>query len=176
MDDRSVIFIYMDHLHTFRKFILAESEKGLPLKKLKENDMKEYSETDKQILDFMADNTELIEEGSDIDEIDGPLVNEAYFTLDDVAGKKFLKDAGGIDALAYIIEQDEMFFGEVDQGTVQLMKERRYDGLANLYVFYRGKELLEDSEVLKQKIAADDDEMDQADIEQLEEELRFLSS
>ena len=177
MDDRSMIFIYMEHLHTFRKFILAESEKGLPLKKLKENEMKEYSETDKQILDFMADNAELVDEGTDIDEIFHFLVNEAYFTLDSVAGKKFLKDAGGLDALAYIIEQEDYeTMGGGDGSILSLLKERSYEGLANLYVYYRGQEILQDSEVLSQKRAADEDTMDQADIEQLEEELRFLAS
>ena len=166
----------MDHFQTFRKYLLVESENGLPLSKLKEQDMPEFSEIDKEILQFMADNVDQIEVGDYVDEVANRLGNEAYFTTYHSDGFDFLQRAGGLKALAYILDKERDLIGEVSEETIDDLKEENYSPLANLYAFYKVEELILASEIYAQKIARGEEEMDQQDIEDLKTELEFLAS
>lgn len=171
MDDRSVIFIYMEHLHTFRKFILAESEKGLPLDSIKEQGMKEYSEIDKEVLSILADMTENIPEGTPANEVDDYV---AYGT------EPFVYHREGIDFINSFpggwTSALEYFLGTEDaEWLSNAIAEGNWAGVATTIYQEKARELLQDSEILSTAERLDND-LTQEDIEQLGEEFRFLAS
>ena len=172
MDDRSMIFIYMEHLHTFRKFILAESEKGLPLKKLKENDMKEYTNIDKKVLSILADMAENIPEGTPVDEVDDYMIYQAEPFIYHSDGLDFINSfpGGWTYALEYAFDSDHS-----DNWLSTAVAEGNWAGVATAIYQDKGMELLQDSEILitAEKLGND---LTQEDIEQLGEELEFLAS
>jgi hypothetical protein len=143
---------------------------------LNEQELPNFSDVDKEILQFMADNVELIEVGDYVDEIANKLGNRAYFTTYHSEGLDFLQRAGGLKALGYILDKEREYSGEVSGETIDNLTEENYSPLANLYAFFKVEELILASDVYAQKIARNEEEMDQQDIDDLGEELNFLAS
>ena len=162
----------MEHLHTFRKFILAESEKGLPLNKLKENEMKEYTNIDKKVLSILAGMAENIPEGTPADEVDTYMIYEADPFIYHSDGLDFINSfpGGWTYALEYAFDNDD------SEGWLSTaVAEGNWAGVATAIYQDKGMQLLQDSEILTtaEKLGND---LTQEDIDLLEEELRFLAS
>ena len=155
----------MDPLKRFQRF-------------LNEEEIPNFSDTDKEILEFIKDRTDMIEVGSLPQEIADYTLNQDYFVDqgDEEEGKSFLERAGGAwEILDFIFERSEDF-GMTDS-VIDDIKNKKWDSLARLYALYRAEELLLASEVLAQKIASGDEELSAEDIQDLEDELElFIAS
>ena len=164
----------MDPLKTFRKYILVESKEPVSLTKINEmSELPTFSQTDKEILRFMADNTDFIDEGAEASEVSDYLLNQDYFINKGKTqeGKDFLSRSGGLDSLEIVMERSREY-GDVDY-IADYIAKGDWDKIANLYALFRGEEILLASEVLAPLIA-NDETLDAEDIQDLEQELELF--
>ena len=171
-----MIFIYMEELNRFKKY-LVESKDSVSSSKINEEDMPEFTETDKEILQFVADHIGAVEEGSEPNpfEVANSTLNQYYFINKGNVkeGLDFLKRAGGIDIFDFLFEKADEF--SMVDSIVEDIKNKEWDSVARLYALWRGEEVLLASEIIAQAIATDEP-FTEEDIEDLEKELNFLAS
>ena len=165
----------MDPLKTFRKYILVESKEPVSLTKINEmSELPTFSQTDKEILRFMADNTVFIDEGAEANEVSDYLLNQDYFINEGETqeGKDFLSRSGGLDSLEIVMNSVQHEYGDVDY-IADYIAKGEWDKIANLYALFRGEEILLASEVLAPLIA-NDERLDAGDIQDLQQELELF--
>ena len=154
----------MDAIKSFKKY-------------LNEQDIPDFSESDKEILEFIKDRLDMLDDNSSSDSFDvvNALVNEDYFIDDgDTAdGLRFLKTLGnGWETISNIIDRS----GDDDSTDylIEKIANKEWDAVARLYSLFRAEELMLSSEVLGQKQARGEEELDASDIEDLRDELTIF--
>lgn len=154
----------MDAIKSFKKY-------------LNEQDIPDFSESDKEILEFIKDRLDMLEDKSSSDsfEVVAATFNQDYFIDDgDTAeGLRFLKTLGnGWETISNIIDRSG------DNGSTDYLIEKiankEWDAVARLYSLYRAEELMLSSEVLGQKQDRGEEELDASDIEDLRDELTIF--
>lgn len=154
----------MDAIKSFKKY-------------LNEQDIPDFSESDKEILEFIKDRLDMLEDKSSSDsfEVVAATFNQDYFIDDgDTAdGLRFLKTLGnGWETISNIIDRSG------DNGSTDYLIEKiankEWDAVARLYSLFRAEELMLSSEVLGQKQARGEEELDASDIEDLRDELTIF--
>ena len=150
----------MRELENFRKY-------------LREEEVPTFTEIEKEILQFALDNIGNIPEGEYADDMANSLLNLDYFTDNDKEGREFLERVGVLDALAYIFDTENDRFGEYYSD--KYIREKNYQGLANIYALYLGEELLYQIPTY-QRLLDDGDNLTNDMIGALEDELEFLLS
>ena len=154
----------MDAIKSFKKY-------------LNEQDIPDFSESDKEILEFIKDRLDMLDDNSSSDsfEVVAAIVNQDYFIdkgdTDD--GLRFLKTLGnGWETISNIIDRSG------DNGSTDYLIEKiankEWDAVARLYSLFRAEELMLSSEVLGQKQAREEEELDASDIEDLRDELTIF--
>ena len=154
----------MDAIKSFKKY-------------LNEQDTPDFSESDKEILEFIKDRLDMLDDNSSSDsfEVVAAIVNQDYFIdkgdTDD--GLRFLKTLGnGWETISNIIDRSG------DDGSTDYLIEKiankEWDAVARLYSLFRAEELMLSSEVLGQKQARGEEELDASDIEDLRDELTIF--
>tara|TARA_R110002124_G_scaffold25435_1_gene92241 strand:- start:378 stop:848 length:471 start_codon:yes stop_codon:yes gene_type:complete len=154
----------MDAIKSFKKY-------------LNEQDIPDFSESDKEILEFIKDRLDMLDDNSSSDsfEVVAAIVNQDYFIdkgdTDD--GLRFLKTLGnGWETISNIIDRSG------DDGSTDYLIEKiankEWDAVARLYSLFRAEELMLSSEVLGQKQARGEEELDASDIEDLRDELTIF--
>ena len=150
----------MRELENFRKY-------------LREEEVPTFTEIEKEILQFALDNIGNIPEGEYADDMANSLLNLDYFTDNDKEGREFLERVGVLDALAYILDMERDRFG--DYYSDKYIRDKDYQGLANVYAYYLGEELLYQIPTY-QRLLDDGDNLTNDMIGALEDELEFLLS
>tara|TARA_R110000823_G_scaffold181259_1_gene313556 strand:+ start:611 stop:1081 length:471 start_codon:yes stop_codon:yes gene_type:complete len=154
----------MDAIKSFKKY-------------LNEQDIPDFSESDKEILEFIKDRLDMLDDNSSSDSFDvvNATLNQDYFIDDgDTAdGLRFLKTLGnGWETISNIIDRSG------DDGSTDYLIEKiankEWDAVARLYSLFRAEELMLSSEVLGQKQARGEEELDASDIEDLRDELTIF--
>ena len=154
----------MDAIKSFKKY-------------LNEQDIPDFSESDKEIFEFIKDRLDMLEDKSSSDsfEVVAATFNQDYFIDDgDTAdGLRFLKTLGnGWETISNIIDRSG------DNGSTDYLIEKiankEWDAVARLYSLFRAEELMLSSEVLGQKQARGEEELDASDIEDLRDELTIF--
>ena len=154
----------MDAIKSFKKY-------------LNEQDIPDFSESDKEILEFIKDRLDMLDDNSSSDsfEVVAAIVNQDYFIdkgdTDD--GLRFLKTLGnGWETISNIIDRSG------DDGSTDYLIEKiankEWDAVARLYSLFRAEELMLSSEVLGRKQARGEEELDASDIEDLRDELTIF--
>ena len=154
----------MDAIKSFKKY-------------LNEQDIPDFSESDKEILEFIKDRLDMLDDNSSSDsfEVVAAIVNQDYFIdkgdTDD--GLRFLKTLGnGWETISNIIDRSG------DDGSTDYLIEKiankEWDAVARLYSLYRAEELMLSSEVLGRKQDRGEEELDASDIEDLRDELTIF--
>ena len=94
----------------------------------------------KQIVEHAIDGLNNRGEGIDKDDLHNVLFNEDYFVVGYYAASELLKEmgVGEFEAVAYVTEQEEEMFGEVNLTTEDMNSER----ITNLLAYYKGQELI----------------------------------
>ena len=94
----------------------------------------------KQIVEHAIDGLNNRGEGVDKNELHHVLFNEDYFVIGYHAASELLKEMGigEFEAIAYVMEQEEEMFGEVNLTTKDMNSER----ITNLLAYYKGQELI----------------------------------
>tara|TARA_B110000908_G_scaffold110952_1_gene130147 strand:- start:917 stop:1387 length:471 start_codon:yes stop_codon:yes gene_type:complete len=154
----------MDAIKSFKKY-------------LNEQDIPDFSESDKEILEFIKDRLDMLEDKSSSDsfEVVAATFNQDYFIDDgDTAeGLRFLKTLGnGWETISNIIDRSGDY-GSTDY-LIEKIANKEWDAVARLYSLYRAEELMLSSEVLGQKQARGEEELDASDIEDLRDELTIF--
>ena len=146
-------------------------------KYLNEQDTPDFSESDKEILEFIKDRLDMLDDNSSSDsfEVVAATLNQDYFIDDgDTAdGLRFLKTLGnGWETISNIIDRSG------DDGSTDYLIEKiankEWDAVARVYSLFRAEELMLSSEVLGQKQARGEEELDASDIEDLRDELTIF--
>ena len=154
----------MDAIKSFKKY-------------LNEQDIPDFSESDKEILEFIKDRLDMLEDKSSSDsfEVVAATFNQDYFIDDGDTddGLRFLKTLGnGWETISNIIDRSG------DNGSTDYLIEKiankEWDAVARLYSLFRAEELMLSSEVLGQKQARGEEELDASDIEDLRDELTIF--
>ena len=154
----------MDAIKSFKKY-------------LNEQDIPDFSESDKEILEFIKDRLDMLDDNSSSDsfEVVAATLNQDYFIDDgDTAdGLRFLKTLGnGWETISNIIDRSG------DDGSTDYLIEKiankEWDAVARVYSLFRAEELMLSSEVLGQKQARGEEELDASDIEDLRDELTIF--
>ena len=154
----------MDAIKSFKKY-------------LNEQDTPDFSESDKEILEFIKDRLDMLDDNSSSDsfEVVAATLNQDYFIDDgDTAdGLRFLKTLGnGWETISNIIDRSG------DNGSTDYLIEKiankEWDAVARVYSLFRAEELMLSSEVLGQKQARGEEELDASDIEDLRDELTIF--
>ena len=154
----------MDAIKSFKKY-------------LNEQDIPDFSESDKEILEFIKDRLDMLEDKSSSDsfEVVAATFNQDYFIDDGDTddGLRFLKTLGnGWETISNIIDRSG------DDGSTDYLIEKiankEWDAVARLYSLFRAEELMLSSEVLGQKQARGEEELDASDIEDLRDELTIF--
>ena len=154
----------MDAIKSFKKY-------------LNEQDIPDFSESDKEIFEFIKDRLDMLEDKSSSDsfEVVAATFNQDYFIDDgDTAeGLRFLKTLGnGWETISNIIDRSG------DDGSTDYLIEKiankEWDAVARLYSLFRAEELMLSSEVLGQKQDRGEEELDASDIEDLRDELTIF--
>ena len=154
----------MDAIKSFKKY-------------LNEQDIPDFSESDKEIFEFIKDRLDMLDDNSSSDSFDvvNATLNQDYFIDDgDTAdGFRFLKTLGnGWETISNIIDRSG------DDGSTDYLIEKiankEWDAVARLYSLFRAEELMLSSEVLGQKQARGEEELDASDIEDLRDELTIF--
>ena len=154
----------MDAIKSFKKY-------------LNEQDIPDFSESDKEILEFIKDRLDILDDNNSSDsfEVVNAIVNQDYFIdkgdTDD--GLRFLKTLGnGWETISNIIDRSG------DDGSTDYLIEKiankEWDAVAGIYIVFRAEELMLSSEVLGQKQARGEEELDASDIEDLRDELTIF--
>ena len=173
----------MDPFKTFRDIYLAESKKVLPLSKLKETvmaeqDLPEFNNFEKEILQYGLDNIESLQPGSYASEVGDEIFNPAgdgiiiYNNEGIEFLTKFNNREGGYGwaaALEYAFDAAEEMGN--DEFLAEMIRSGNWAGISNYLIIEMGRRLILASEILAQKIANNDEEMDAEDIKDLEQEL-----
>ena len=154
----------MDAIKSFKKY-------------LNEQDIPDFSESDKEILEFIKDRLDMLEDNSSSDsfEVVAATLNQDYFIDDgDTAdGLRFLKTLGnGWETISNIIDRSGDY-GSTDY-LIEKIANKEWDAVARLYSLFRAEELMLSSEVLGQKQARGEEELDASDIEDLRDELTIF--
>ena len=154
----------MDAIKSFKKY-------------LNEQDIPDFSESDKEILEFIKDRLDMLEDKSSSDsfEVVAATFNQDYFIDDgDTAeGLRFLKTLGnGWETISNIIDRSGDY-GSTDY-LIEKIANKEWDAVARLYSLFRAEELMLSSEVLGQKQARGEEELDASDIEDLRDELTIF--
>lgn len=154
----------MDAIKSFKKY-------------LNEQDIPDFSESDKEILEFIKDRLDMLEDKSSSDsfEVVAATFNQDYFIDDgDTAeGLRFLKTLGnGWETISNIIDRSGDY-GSTDY-LIEKIANKEWDAVARLYSLYRAEELMLSSEVLGQKQDRGEEELDASDIEDLRDELTIF--
>ena len=154
----------MDAIKSFKKY-------------LNEQDIPDFSESDKEILEFIKDRLDMLDDNSSSDsfEVVAATFNQDYFIDDgDTAeGLRFLKTLGnGWETISNIIDRSGDY-GSTDY-LIEKIANKEWDAVARLYSLYRAEELMLSSEVLGQKQARGEEELDASDIEDLRDELTIF--
>tara|TARA_R110000822_G_scaffold33208_2_gene94923 strand:- start:1001 stop:1471 length:471 start_codon:yes stop_codon:yes gene_type:complete len=154
----------MDAIKSFKKY-------------LNEQDIPDFSESDKEILEFIKDRLDMLDDNSSSDsfEVVAATLNQDYFIDDgDTAdGLRFLKTLGnGWETISNIIDRS----GDDDSTDylIEKIANKEWDAVARLYSLFRAEELMLSSEVLGQKQARGEEELDASDIEDLRDELTIF--
>jgi len=164
----------MDPYKKFREYILVESKDSVYLSKINEmTELPNFSETDKEILEFMSDRTDLIEVGVEAGEVSDYLLNHDYFVDPGYIeeGKDFLNRAGGLEALELVMERSRDY--DMIDSVARDISKAEWDKVARLYAYYRGEELLLASEILAE-LYANEEGVTEQDIKNLERELKLF--
>ena len=167
----------MEELNRFKKY-LVESKDNVSSLKINEQDMPNLTDTDKEILDFVADRTDMLEPDMEASPYEVALMtlNQDYFINDgdSQSGFDFLQRAGGLSTISYLFEKAEEM-GDVEYFAKDVSSQK-WDQVARLYALYKGQDLLEQySEVLRD-LYSTEDELGEDGIENLNTELNFLIS
>ena len=154
----------MDAIKSFKKY-------------LNEQDIPDFSESDKEILEFIKDRLDMLDDNSSSDsfEVVAATLNQDYFIDDgDTAdGLRFLKTLGnGWETISNIIDRSGDY-GSTDY-LIEKIANKEWDAVARLYSLFRAEELMLSSEVLGQKQARGEEELDASDIEDLRDELTIF--
>ena len=154
----------MDAIKSFKKY-------------LNEQDIPDFSESDKEILEFIKDRLDMLDDNSSSDsfEVVAATFNQDYFIDDgDTAdGLRFLKTLGnGWETISNIIDRSGDY-GSTDY-LIEKIANKEWDAVARLYSLFRAEELMLSSEVLGQKQARGEEELDASDIEDLRDELTIF--
>ena len=154
----------MDAIKSFKKY-------------LNEQDIPDFSESDKEILEFIKDRLDMLEDKSSSDsfEVVAATFNQDYFIDDgDTAeGLRFLKTLGnGWETISNIIDRSGDY-GSTDY-LIEKIANKEWDAVARLYSLFRAEELMLSSEVLGQKQDRGEEELDASDIEDLRDELTIF--
>ena len=154
----------MDAIKSFKKY-------------LNEQDIPDFSESDKEILEFIKDRLDMLEDKSSSDsfEVVAATFNQDYFIDDgDTAeGLRFLKTLGnGWETISNIIDRSGDY-GSTDY-LIEKIANKEWDAVARVYSLFRAEELMLSSEVLGQKQARGEEELDASDIEDLRDELTIF--
>ena len=154
----------MDAIKSFKKY-------------LNEQDIPDFSESDKEIFEFIKDRLDMLEDKSSSDsfEVVAATFNQDYFIDDgDTAeGLRFLKTLGnGWETISNIIDRSGDY-GSTDY-LIEKIANKEWDAVARLYSLFRAEELMLSSEVLGQKQARGEEELDASDIEDLRDELTIF--
>ena len=154
----------MDAIKSFKKY-------------LNEQDIPDFSESDKEILEFIKDRLDMLEDKSSSDsfEVVAATFNQDYFIDDgDTAnGLRFLKTLGnGWETISNIIDRSGDY-GSTDY-LIEKIANKEWDAVARLCSYYRAEELMLSSEVLGQKQDRGEEELDASDIEDLRDELTIF--
>ena len=154
----------MDAIKSFKKY-------------LNEQDIPDFSESDKEILEFIKDRLDMLEDKSSSDsfEVVAATLNQDYFIDDgDTAdGLRFLKTLGnGWETISNIIDRS----GDDDSTDylIEKIANKEWDAVARLYSLFRAEELMLSSEVLGRKQDRGEEELDASDIEDLRDELTIF--
>ena len=154
----------MDAIKSFKKY-------------LNEQDIPDFSESDKEILEFIKDRLDMLDDNSSSDsfEVVFAILNQDYFIDDGDTddGLRFLKTLGnGWETISNIIDRsgDD---GSTDD-LIEKIANKEWDAVARLYSLFRAEELMLSSEVLGQKQARGEEELDASDIEDLRDELTIF--
>jgi hypothetical protein len=154
----------MDAIKSFKKY-------------LNEQDIPDFSESDKEILEFIKDRLDMLDDNSSSDsfEVVAATFNQDYFIDDGDTddGLRFLKTLGnGWETISNIIDRSG------DDGSTDYLIEKiankEWDAVAGIYIVFRAEELMLSSEVLGQKQARGEEELDASDIEDLRDELTIF--
>ena len=154
----------MDAIKSFKKY-------------LNEQDIPDFSESDKEILEFIKDRLDMLDDNSSSDSFDvvNATLNQDYFIDDGDTddGLRFLKTLGnGWETISNIIDRSG------DDGSTDYLIEKiankEWDAVARVYSLFRAEELMLSSEVLGQKQARGEEELDASDIEDLRDELTIF--
>tara|TARA_B110000902_G_scaffold14812_1_gene17554 strand:- start:1019 stop:1489 length:471 start_codon:yes stop_codon:yes gene_type:complete len=154
----------MDAIKSFKKY-------------LNEQDIPDFSESDKEILEFIKDRLDMLDDKSSSDsfEVVAATFNQDYFIDDgDTAeGLRFLKTLGnGWETISNIIDRSGDY-GSTDY-LIEKIANKEWDAVARLYSLFRAEELMLSSEVLGQKQDRGEEELDASDIEDLRDELTIF--
>ena len=154
----------MDAIKSFKKY-------------LNEQDIPDFSESDKEIFEFIKDRLDMLDDNSSSDsfEVVAATLNQDYFIDDgDTAdGLRFLKTLGnGWETISNIIDRSGDY-GSTDY-LIEKIANKEWDAVARSYSLYRAEELMLSSEVLGQKQDRGEEELDASDIEDLRDELTIF--
>ena len=156
----------MDALNTFKKY-------------LNEEELPEFNNFQKQILKYGLGNVEYLQPGDQASEVADALFNRPEMVTSYYEGITLLSNyndansgEGWTGALEYLFERGEDF--GMSESLSENIKDAAWDSLASLLIYWKGEELLVASEILGQKFATGDEEMDAEDIQDLENELELF--
>ena len=147
----------MDALNTFKKY-------------LNEEELPEFNNFQKQILKYGLDNIENIQPGDQASEVADALFNQPEMVNSYYEGITLLSNYNDANS-------GEGWTGEefgMSESLSENIKDAAWDSLASLLIYWKGEELLVASEILGQKFATGDEEMDAEDIQDLEQELELF--
>jgi len=158
----------MDPLKRFQRFL---NEEEIPF----------FNNFEKQILQYGLDNIENLQPGVYAEEVGDEIFNPP-------GDGAFIYNSDGVEFLSNFNDRDggsgwasalEFAFDAADEmGSTEFIAERiqegNWAGVANYIIIEMGRRLILASEVLAQKIAADEDEMSAEDIEDLQDELELF--
>ena len=155
----------MDALNTFKKY-------------LNEEELPEFNDFEKEILQYGLENIEGLEPGLYASEVGDDIFNPPGdgIVIYNNEGVEFLNNfnnrdggSGWAAALEYAFDAAEEMGN--DEFLAEMIRSGNWAGVANYLIIEMGRRLIMASEVLAQKIANGDDEMDAEDIKNLEQEL-----
>jgi hypothetical protein len=160
----------MDPIKNFRKYL---NEEEFPF----------FNNFEKEVLQYGLDNIENLQPGAYTEEVADEIFNPPGdgIIIYNNEGVEFISKfndrdggSGWASGLEYAFDAaDEM---DNTQYIAGLMLEGNWAGVANYIIMEMGRRLLVASEILAQKIASNDEEMSEEDIEDLKDELELFIS
>ena len=141
---------------------------------LNEQEIPNFNNFEKKILQYAVDYIENIEEGIDGEEAAFTIFHnisiDTYFEgIELIESYNGDNGSGWVNALEYLFEKEEEMGIEIGN----TIKDGRWDTVGSLLVLLKGEELLDQSEVISRVIRSNE-VMTASDIEDLEDELNLF--